>query len=342
MANFAARFERKNVLIIALTGLAGINFIASAMPTFESLLIVRIVGGVVASLITPVAAASASSLAHDSHRGKALAVVLGGLTLSLVLGIPIGSLVGSIFTWRTTFVFSGTLIAVAAVFVSVLLPHVPHTDQRGIRSLGIFKQRNVYGNLMLTMVAFLATFSFIAYLSPVAKQVAGIEGSKVSLLQIAVGIGSIMGVIAGGRLADHKHTSRIIRTGFTFISITLLCSSLLMLKFIAFSNLGNAVFLGIILWAGSIGQFTLSPIIQGRLVGAAPNNRNVVLALNGSMIFLGQGGGAALGGLIISTAGLSYLGIFGCILAIVGFLVSFISKKQKVQSLIKENTLKVI
>ncbi|SEA62015.1 MFS transporter [Pedobacter hartonius] len=326
MGGFAARFERKQVLITALTVLAAINFIAAEMTNFDSLIAVRIAGGIVASLITPVATASASALAHDKHRGKALAFVLGGITLSFVLGIPIGNLIGSAFSWRATFVFSGMLILSAAIAVAFMLPKVPNTDHRGIKSFSVIKQPAVYSNLLLTMITYLATFSLVAYLSPVAKQVAGIEGGKISLLQFTIGAGSVLGIIIGGKLADHRFTSKVLKIGFFFLSFILLLFSLLMLKVIALGSIGNAFFLGIIFFAGASAQSSLNPIIQGRLVGAAPNNRNVVLAFNGSMIFLGQGCGAALGGLVISHVGLSYLGITGCLIAFIGFLLTFITQ----------------
>ncbi|WP_158798269.1 MFS transporter [Pedobacter sp. L105] len=324
MANFSARFERKKVLITALAGLALINLIAAAMPSFESLLVVRIIGGIIASLITPVAAASASALTDEKSRGKALAIVFSGLTLSLILGIPIGSLIGSVFNWRATFLFSGLLIILAAMGVGFILPNVPNTDQRGIKSLAIVKIKSVYINLLLTLIGFLATFTLTAYLSPVAKQVAGIEGSKVSLLQFAIGIGSIIGVIIGGKLTNHKYTPLMMKAGYSVLSITLFCASLLMFRTISLGNTGNGIFLGFIFWIGTIAQFALAPIVQDRLIEATPNNRNVVLALNGSMIFLGQGCGAAFGGIVISSSGLSYLGFAGAVIAVVAILITFI------------------
>jgi len=322
-AGFASRFERKRVLIVALLGLAIINFLASVMPNFTDLLIVRIVGGVIASLITPVASASASTLVSEKQRGKALALVLGGLTLSLVVGVPIGSLIGGLFNWRSTFVFSGLLISLAAIGVMMILPFVPDNDTRGARSFAIVKRSAVSGNLVLTMFGMMATLTLLAYVSPIAKIVAAIEGSRVGLVQFTVGIGSILGIIIGGKSADKKHAQSFVKSAFTVIAIALIMVSLLMLGIIDFGRSGNTFLLISMVLANAVALFALAPIIQTRLIKAAPNTRNVVFALNGSMIFFGQGLGAAFGGGVIATAGLPWLGIAGSFLALLGLTMAY-------------------
>jgi DHA1 family inner membrane transport protein len=299
------------------------------MPDFASLLTVRVLSGLASALVMPVAAAAAATLVPPDQRGRALAIVLGGLVLSFVLGIPLGSVIGDAFGWRATFTFTGLLALVAAVAVGAVLPPLPNADRAGLQVLAIAFERRVLTNLLFTMTAFAATFCVIAFVGPVVTAISGLEGKGIGLMQAVIGAGMIVGVVGGGAIADRAHSSRVIALAFVIMALTLAAYTGLMAAGDGTSDVLAMAGLVVALLLGAAALFTLSPIVQTRLVEAAPKTVTVVLALNASMIFLGQGLGTIVGGFTIESFGLAYVGLVGAVVAVLGFLFALTAPRNR-------------
>lgn len=322
----AARWDRKPVLIAALLALALLNAIATVVPSFAALLAVRIVCGVVATLAVPIAGAAAVSMVPEAQQGRAIAVVMGGLTLAFLLGIPLGTVIGDLFGWRYSFGFSALLTALAALLIGWLLPRVPSQDRPGLRSLAVVLRRPVLVNLALTVAAFTAMFCVIAFIGPVVTQISGRQGSGVGLIQSVVGIGSLLGIVLGGRAADRGDTRRPVALALLVMGAVLSNYSILMMGGYLPGATLTPWLLAAMVMAGSGSLFALTPMLQVRLIAAAPDARNVVLAVNGAMIYLGQGLGAALGGVTVAVGGLTWLGAVGAAIALTAALLAVRSR----------------
>ncbi len=314
-AVLVARLDRKRVLVAALCVLGVLNVIAALMPVFGGLLAVRVLCGLTATLVNPVAAAAATAMVPMEQRGKALAVVLGGMTLAFLVGIPLGTVIGDFFTWRGSFVFSGMLALIAALIIGRVLPAVPSGDQPGFGVLRVALQGPVFRNLLLTVMAFTAMFCVIAFIGPVVTLISGLEGSSIGVMQAMVGIGSILGVAIGGRLADRANSHLAIACCVGLIGVTLVSYSALMINGVGLGETARRVLLAVMIMTGAGSLFAMTPAIQARLIMSAPTMRNVVLALNASMIFLGQGLGALIGGVTVAASGLPMLGLAGAAIA---------------------------
>lgn len=325
-----ARFDRKLVLTGALSTLCLLNLVASVMPSFGTLLGMRILCGVAATLVVPIAGAAAVSMVPQSSRGRAMAIVLAGLTLAFLIGIPVGTVIGGTFGWRYSFVFSGILAGVAALVIAAVLPRIPSMDQPGLGALGVVLRKPVALSLTFTVTAFTAMFCIIAFIGPVVTQITDAEGASVGVMQSVVGIGSLLGIILGGRLADRPDTRKAIAISLSVIAVTLANYSALMFGAYDLTPEVQRQILAVMIATGSASLFSLTPIIQARLITAAPLARNVVLAFNGSMIYLGQGLGALLGGATVAMGGLLFLGVVGGTLALFGALLALFSEKSPV------------
>ena len=318
IAGLLAAVERRRLILVGLVLIGALNLAATAVPSFGLLLAIRVLCGLAASLVGPTASAAAAALAGPEHRGRAMAAVLAGLTLSFVLGIPLGSVVGEWFGWRGTFAFSGTLALIAALGIALVLPRVPGGRRAGLSALSIAAAAGVRGHLFLTLIGFAATFSVVAYIGPVVTRVSGLTGSGIGAMQALIGLGSILGVVVGGRMADRaRGVGRLLATGFVASAIALAGYALLMQGF-GLGQAARSVLLGCVTVLGAAALFARTPLIQARLVAAAPDMRAVVLALNGSMVFLGQGLGAALGGAATAVSGLPATGLVGAATALFG------------------------
>jgi DHA1 family inner membrane transport protein len=329
----ASRYDRRAILTMALIATAAINLVAALTPGFGSLVGLRVAAALAAAFINPIASATAVMLSAPERRGRALALVTAGLTVAFTLGIPFGSVIGGQFGWRATFVFAGLLALLAALVVRTQLPAVP-APPPAKRSLGaLFGERRILSSFALTFLGFAATFTVVAYLGPVVNRATGLSGAAVGPFQACIGIGSIIGVVIGGRIADAHHLRGAVAALFAVMAATLAAYTPLL------SEPGQAaILLGVVILLGAAALFTLIPIIQTRLARAAPAAGPVLFGLNGTMIFAGQGAGALLGGLVAETTGFAMIGIAGALVAALGLAVGLATIRPEPAAAQKEAT----
>jgi DHA1 family inner membrane transport protein len=318
-ALIAGRIERRRVLVGALVATAIVNGVAALVPDFTSLVGLRVLAAVAAAFINPIASATAVLLVPAERRGRALALVTAGLTVAFTLGIPVGSVIGGEFGWRATFLFAGLLALVAALAVQAMLPRVPAPPQTRQSFAGIVSERRVLSSFALTFLGFAATFTVVAFVGPVVNAVTGLSGGAVGPFQVCVGIGSLIGVVVGGRVADAHHVRAALLAIFGVMTVTLSAYSALLANPGA---IGSEIMLAVVILVGAAALFTLMPLIQVRLAKAAPAAGPLLFGLNATMIFAGQGAGALLGGLVTDTLGFVAIGIAGGVLALAAALVT--------------------
>lgn len=313
LASLTAAWPRRPVLTTGLAVVGLINLAAAWAPSFEWLLASRIACGAVAAIIGPSATAIAVMLAPTDMRGRAMATVAAGMSLAFTLGVPLGSAVGGVFGWRATFVFAGLLLLACAAAIRLIIPPVSGAETSGIATLKVVRLPPVALRLVLTMLVFAATFSSVAFLGPIANAVAGAHGFGVGLFQACIGLGSIAGILIGGRLADRLQRERYIPWLVTVIIVTQLGYGAAQLP--GLGVVPASILLALAILVGAAALFALMPIIQVGLITASPDRRNVVLALNGSMVFFGQGLGAAIGAAAIGFLGVNQTGLVGAAIA---------------------------
>ncbi|HDZ56897.1 MAG TPA: MFS transporter [Pseudomonas xinjiangensis] len=310
--------ERRRLLWMALLSLALINLAAAWASSFTELLALRMVAGLAATLVIPVVPSTVALLFPPERRAQVLALVMGGMVLAFLFGMPLGSLVGSVFGWRSTFLVATALCLIAAISVRLALPAVASPDSTEWHLLRLGWQPQVRRLLLMTLTAFGATFCVVPYIARVVERVIG-DTHKVALAQMLVGVGALCGVIIASRLGQLPNPGRILMRIFIAIGATQLLYSASMI-WLPGQGLLSWIGLGVAVTLGAAALFTLSPLIQAQLVEAAPNGRQVVMALNGSMMFLGQGAGAAIGAQVTHLASLQMLGIAGASVAAVGWI----------------------
>ncbi|AHY45482.1 Arabinose efflux permease [Rubrobacter radiotolerans] len=306
LATLTSNVPRRTLLFFAMALFLLANLASAFAPSFEVLLVSRVVAALGAAMFTPNAAAVASSLAAPEARGRALSVVTGGMTVAFVLGIPFGSLVGAYFGWRSTFVLVGILALVALAGVRSL-PAVPSPPAVSLAErVGILRRVPVLVTLLIMMLGMLGGFVAFTYIGPILSSVTGFGGFGVSVLLLVFGGAAVVGNSLGGYGADNFNYRRFVAALVTVQSLSLLALSPLFL-------LSGTVFAvaaaGAVLVVWGAAGFALNPLQQHRLTRLAPEAQNVALSLNASSIYLGQGLGAGLGALALGPGSLSHLGL---------------------------------
>jgi predicted MFS family arabinose efflux permease len=318
LVSTASGVGRRRLLVGALLLFTLANAAAALAPSFSVLLGARIVAACGAAIFTPVASAVAASLAPPELRGRALSVRTIGVNIAWLVGVPLGTVVGGHYGWRTSFVLVAALATVAALGVMSLLPTVEASAGGGFLSnLRVVKRGAVAAGLGLTFLALMASFVVLTYVRPVLENLTHLDTEGIGLMLAVFGLASIPGTLLGGYVADRWGYRVSMIAVLAVLSVSLVSFSLL-----SAAQLGSVLAIlgtGAALVAWSLAAFAFLPLQQYRLIEVAPKGQNTVLSLNASAIQAGQGIGAGLGALALHYGSVDGLGWLGALCAVGAF-----------------------
>ncbi|WP_033295189.1 MFS transporter [Amycolatopsis jejuensis] len=312
-AAVTGRWERRTLLVAALA-VAGVgNLFAAVAPGYTTLLIARVVTAIGAAVYTPAATAVAAELTTPERRGRAVSLVFGGLTIALIFGVPLGSLISQQLDYQAAFLFVGVLSLVGAAAVQVALPRVSAPPAVSLAErFAVARDKRVIALLVTTVLACLAAFMVYTLVSPVLAATAGITGGTVTVLLFCYGIGGAVGNFLGGRAADRWGARKpllLVLAGFTVVMVLLPFTS------------STVVGAGITLFVWGVANWSFGPPVQHRLIELSPGHAGLSLSLNASAIYLGVGLSGVVGGAVLTSAGAMVLPEVAAVLAAAATLV---------------------
>lgn len=204
MAALSARWPRRRALAGFLAAFVVVHVLGAVTTDFAVLFGTRIVAAVVNAGFLAVAMSVATALVRPTEHGRATAVLLSGITLSCVAGVPAGALLGDWAGWRSAFwaVAALCLPALAFVFRSAPADAADRRDVSVREEAGALRSRRLQRALVLAVLVNGATFATFAYLAVIATDVAGLPAGAVPVLLAAFGVGAFTGVTVAGRLGD--------------------------------------------------------------------------------------------------------------------------------------------
>ena len=318
----------RKVLVAAMAVFAAANLAAVFAPTFGLLLACRMLAACGAAVFTPTALAVAAGLSPPEERGRSISTITGGLTVSFVVGIPLGSIIGTYAGWRMTFVMVAALGAVAMLGTRMLLPAVGAPPVVGLgERVDALRQPAVVAALGLTTLGLMGGFVVFTYVSPLLAKITGFGGAGVSGLLFLFGVAALLGNWFGGYGADHVGYARLMAAILALLSLSLLGFSLLVASVAGTALAVPGTVVMLMLWG--VAGFALNPLQQYRVAGLAPDTRNVALSLNASAIYLGQGAGAGLGALALANGSLATLGWTGSLCALAALVLLLLTNNAK-------------
>ena len=295
-AYLAARGPTRRVLLIGLAIFTTGNAATAAAPDLMVLFLSRVVAALGAATFTPVALGAATALVPTARRGQALAIVMSGLNGALAVGVPLGVVLARTGSWRSAVVLVAALGLTAILVISRGIPHLPAAAQTPLpRAVAVLRRRSVFVVLGVTVLFVAAGISVYTYVASVLADTVNPTHHQYLLLLILYGIGAFGGSLTAGPITDRFGPGRAL-----IWSLALLVLILLLVPFT--SSLAAAAVL-VMFW-GAAFTAPLTPQ-QYRLVGLVPDDATVTVSFNSSATYLGQGLGAAAGGLALS-AGLAH------------------------------------
>lgn len=210
MAAFARRWPQRRVLLLCLLVFAGCHVAAALTPLFALLLAARVLSALANAGFLAVALSTATSLVPDHRKGRALAVLLSGTTVAMVVGVPAGSLLGALAGWRATFWTIAALCVPAALGILRGVADSPARSGADLRvptlrtELASLASPRLIGMMSLAALVNAGTFAALTYLAPLVTEVAALDVRWISVALVLFGIGSFLGVSVAGRLSDHR------------------------------------------------------------------------------------------------------------------------------------------
>jgi MFS transporter, DHA1 family, inner membrane transport protein len=313
----ATRLRRKPVLL-GLLALFVIGNIGSALAADYALMMVsRIVASLCHGAFFGVGSVVAAGLVAPTRRAAAIAMMFTGLTLSNVLGVPLGTLLGQTFGWRSTFWVVAALGVVGALGVLALVPDRPADPSANLRAeLSAFRRPQVWLALGMTALGFGGVFASFTYVAPLMVDVAGFPSSALTWLVLLFGAGLVVGNLVGARLADRALMPSIVGA-IAALAVVLAAFTV---------TVRAPVPAAITLFLVGVAAFATVPGLQARVLDAAGTAGTMASAVNIGAFNLGNAVGAWLGGLVID-AGLGFPAAngVGAAMAAAGLAVALVS-----------------
>ncbi len=325
---FVSHWRDKHVLMVAVAVLALGSVLMGLSPNLPTLLAIRFVVGLGHGVFMAVASDAATKLVDQKHAGRALSVVWIGLTLALAVGVPMGTFLGSIWSWRIIFLSIGALSTLSIFGLLFFMPLRQSGQHSGRRVSAWHDLKAVtHPQLMTTagvsVLVSVATFSFFTFVSPYLLDVTGVDVRWLSAAMLVFGLCAIAGNLLGGYLADVMGP-----VGSSLAALVGLTLNLLGLYGLNDSPAAMMVLVG------SLGMFffcivTLLTLRLLKLAQAlAPESTAVAAGLNIASFNLGTALGGGLGSITISYADVSLVPLAGASAAAAAVAVLWLQTKR--------------
>lgn len=292
-----SRLDRKKSLVTLMVLFIAGNLISALAPSYGVLMTGRLVAALCHGAFFGIGAVVATDMVAVNTRASAIALMFGGLTVATVIGVPLGTFLGQQAGWRSTF-WALTVIGVITMIAIQLL--VPATGKPAATSLRaevrIFRRSQVWISVLLSVLTFGSVIGAFTYIAFVLTDVTHFAASTVPWLLVLFGVGTFIGNLVGGKLADRSLSGSLIAT------VALLTVVLVVFALTAHSTVMTLVSLFLL---GAVGLAT-APGLQTRVMTYAEDAPTLASGANIAALNIGNAIGAWIGGLAIA-AGLGYV-----------------------------------
>lgn len=303
-----SRTERRALLATTLAVLALGNLASAFAPDYTSLLIIRLAMLAVGALYTPQAAGTAALIVPAERRGSTIAYIFLGWSLAAAVGLPLITFIASGYGWRAAYGGIGALGCISLLLLLLRLPAGLKGAPVDLKTwAAVSRSRTILLLLAITMLQMSGQFVVFTYMGPLLNKLTGAGPDAIGSVFALYGICGFLGVVVATRIVD---TSGPYRTSLLFTCLLLAGISGWAL------GAGSLVMMAGAVAVWGLGFASTNSMQQVRLVAAAPPLASATVALNTSVLYIGQAVGSAVGGLLFARELLHTLGFVA-----VGFVV---------------------
>jgi DHA1 family inner membrane transport protein len=290
---------------------------------YPAMLAARVLVAATHGAIFGVGAILATHLVSAERAGRAVSVLLAGVTVANVLGVPAGAAIGTVLGWRASFWSVGVLGLVAIAAVLLL---VPKTETGRSKPASLLTQVHVLGRpvvfltFLVLIFGMIGQFALLTYIVPVLHEVGGLDLGTIPWLLLCFGVGSTLGVLAGGRLSDWKTLPSL---------VGILIAQAITYSIIALS-MGNGVAMSVLLLVWGAVGFAFGAPAQARILAAAQDAPNLASTLIPSAYNVGIAFGAVTGSVLLDAgSGYETLPVVGVGASLVAAAIAVLSGRER-------------
>ncbi|WP_129787419.1 MFS transporter [Promicromonospora panici] len=310
LARVTRRFSRRYVLA-ATTAVCAAGSLWSAFAIgYADLMAARMVTALGQALFWAIVMPAAAALFAPAVRGKMIARVTVGSSLGPVLGVPLGTWVGQQTSWRTAFLLFSVVSVAACLAMAVAMPDV--TPEQGGTARGTHpSMRRFLLLLLVTVLAVTGSFMMITFVTQFLLETAGFPAKYLSVLLLGQGAVGVVTTVLIGQILDKRPWQAVL------VALGLLTGTLVWLW-----GLGHVPALALVgLAMFGVALSAIPPALSFLSMRVAPGATESATAISSSVFNLGIGGGAALGALVVATAGVSTVPLLGAVFVLAALVV---------------------
>ncbi|MBH3058438.1 MFS transporter [Serratia marcescens] len=328
-----SRIPRKLLLVGLMVLFTFGNLLAWQSPSYESLVVARLLTGLAHGVFFSIGSTIATSLVAKEKAASAIAIMFGGLTVALVTGVPLGTFIGQQFGWRETFLAVSLIGAVATLASIILVPsNIKNQGSAGVREqLKVLTHPRLLLIYAITALGYGGVFTTFTFLAPMMQELAGFSAPTVSWILLAYGVAVAVGNIWGGKLADRHGAVRAL--SFIFAALAVL---LLLFQFTASHSIAallTVIVMGVFAFGNVPG---LQVYVVQKAAQYTPNAVDVASGLNIAAFNIGIALGSVIGGQTVASLGLAQTPWIGALIVVVALLLVSLSgrldKKSQLQT----------
>lgn len=321
MALATARLPRKAALVVLMGVFIVGNLLCAVASDYNLLMFARVVTALCHGAFFGIGSVVAASLVPANRRASAVALMFTGLTLANVLGVPLGTALGQVAGWRSTFWAVTGIGVIALIGLIRFLPLQQDAEKVDMRAeLASLKGARIWLSLSMTVLFSASVFALFTYVAPLLGDVTGVSPRGVTWTLVLIGLGLTLGNILGGKLADRRLAATLVGVFATMAVVSTL-----------FSWTSNALVpaeITLFLWATA--AFAAVPALQVNVVTYGKDAPNLVSTLNIGAFNLGNALGAWVGGSVIAHGlGLTSVPLAAGALAVLALIVTLITFNQR-------------
>ncbi|EFG3630213.1 sugar transporter [Escherichia coli] len=310
-----SQVERRKLLICLFVVFIASHVLSFLSWSFTVLVISRIGVAFAHAIFWSITASLAIRMAPAGKRAQALSLIATGTALAMVLGLPLGRIVGQYFGWRMTFFAIGIGALITLLCLIKLLPLLPSEHSGSLKSLPLlFRRPALMSIYLLTVVVVTAHYTAYSYIEPFVQNIAGFSANFATALLLLLGGAGIIGSVIFGKLGN-QYASALVSTA---IALLLVCLALLLPAANSEIHLGMlSIFWGIAMMIIGLGM-------QVKVLALAPDATDVAMALFSGIFNIGIGAGALVGNQVSLHWSMSMIGYVGAVPAFAALIWSII------------------
>jgi predicted MFS family arabinose efflux permease len=324
----AGRIDRRYILIALSVMLLGSNLISAFAPTFALMLLGRALLGASLGGFWTLALAAAGRLVKLHESARATAAILAGVTCATVIGVPLGTLISELASWRASFMTTGVLVAAALIAQAALLPSLPSSAALRFADLvELVKRAYPRKSLLMVALVFGAHFSSYTYIAPFLLRDAGFSVSSITWVLLGFGIIGFVSNFAVSAVVGRNLKAALLTT------VVLLLTALVTMPLL--KHYAPAVTAVVMAWGVAFGAIPLCMSVW--MQRATPDLPEAGSAMFVGIIQVAIAVGSSVGGAIVDRAGIPTDFWFGAVLAVLGIVaISSLSVAGGVQASVAE------